>query len=248
MEDDPLWKLGNELRDVLPLSALSEADGRELVSHMRVRRLEEGELVYHRHDPAADAFVVRDGLVKSVLQHWEGRELLLGLYGRGQFFGTLALFDPEARRDSTVIAAMPTTVLQVPREDVVRVLLRNPVAMHFMARRYIRMIRRLQRQVEIHLSLNTSSRLALFLIELEHLPHRVHLSQEQIAGAIGLDAPSTTWRAPGRASLRRCSLPTPRSTGPRASAQPTCSRGFGPWRRARETRTALAAEPQPVVR
>ncbi len=188
MDRDALWNMANELRDVLPLSALSEADGRELVSHMRVRRLEEGDVVYQRHDPAADAFVVHRGLVKSVLHHWDGRELLLGLYGRGQFFGTLALFDPGARRDSTVSATMPTTTLQVPCEDAVRVLLRNPVAMHFMAQRYIRMIQRLQRQVEINLNFDTKSRLALFLIELEHLPQRVHLTQDQLAVAIGVTA------------------------------------------------------------
>jgi CRP-like cAMP-binding protein len=181
-----LWHIGNELRDVLPLNTLTEADGLELVSRMRARRLVAGEVLYHRHDQAADAFVVHQGLVKLVLQNWDGRELLIDLCGRGEFVGTLTLFDPDARRESTVVAAMPTTVLQVPREDAARVLLRNPEAIQFMLRRYTRMTQRLQRQIEATVSLDAASRLALFLIELEHLPDPVRLTQDELAAGIGV--------------------------------------------------------------
>lgn len=43
MQEDPLWNMANELRDVLPLSALREAEGWELVSHMAIQRADSGE-------------------------------------------------------------------------------------------------------------------------------------------------------------------------------------------------------------
>src|SRR5260221_560064 len=97
---EAVWKMADELRDVLPIFALTEPERRELVAHMHVRRFRPAEVVYHRGDPAADTFVVHQGLVKSLLHDEEGHELLIGLYGRGDFFGTLSLFE-QAPREST---------------------------------------------------------------------------------------------------------------------------------------------------
>src|SRR5437899_28267 len=113
VQRDALWNMANELRDVLPLHALTEAEGAELVGHMHVRRFSAGEAVYRRGDAAEDTFVVHSGLVKSGVDDEEGRELLVGHYSRGDFFGTLALFK-ERPRESTAVAVVPTTVLQIP--------------------------------------------------------------------------------------------------------------------------------------
>src|SRR2546427_13306962 len=106
--------MAQELRDVLPLHVLDDADGQELFSHLRLRRFARGEVVYHRGDPAADTFVVHEGEVQSVVHDEQGHQLVIGHYGRGEFFGTLALFK-TAPRESTVAALLPTTVLQIGR-------------------------------------------------------------------------------------------------------------------------------------
>ncbi len=178
MQDDPLWNMANELRDVLPLSALREADGNELVSHMRVRRFSEDDIVYHQGDLAGDAFVVHRGLVKSLITTVEGRELLIGLYGRGEFFGTLALFKPNGRRESTVVATMPTTALQVPAADALRVLQRNWQAMQFLAGRYVRMIEKLSAVIDGMGSLDLRGRLTLWLLELERHENAAFTQQD----------------------------------------------------------------------
>src|SRR5712692_6411405 len=123
--------MAQELRDVLPLHVLSDADGEELFTHLRLRRFAQGEVVYHRGDTAADTFVVHDGEVKSVVHDEHGRELVIGHYERGEFFGTLALFK-AGPRESTVAALLPTTVLQIGRASALRVLEGNPRASCFM--------------------------------------------------------------------------------------------------------------------
>jgi CRP/FNR family cyclic AMP-dependent transcriptional regulator len=183
VQEDPLWHLANELRDVLPLRWLSEADGWELVSHMRVRRFDEGDVVYHQGDLAGDAFVVHRGLLKSLITTVEGRELLLGLYGRGEFFGTLALFKPSGRRESTIVATAPTTVLQVPAPDALHVLQRNWQAMQFLAGRYVRMIERLSAVIDGLGSLDLRGRLTLWLLELERHAD-APFTQQDLAAAV----------------------------------------------------------------
>src|SRR2546425_1286742 len=183
MKREALWDIANQLRDVLPLDTLSEREGEELISHMRVRRFSDGEVVYHRGDPGDDAFVVHSGFVKAVLLDEQGHELLIGRYGRGEFFGTLALVKPRPR-ESTVAALVRSTVLQVGRADVMRVLERNPRALAFMIERMSDTIARLADQYEARNFLDVRGRLARYLIELRGFDE-VPVRQEDIAAAIG---------------------------------------------------------------
>ena len=183
MGNSTLWEMAQELRDVLPLHVLSDADGHELYTHMHLRRFGQGEVVYHRGDPAADTFVVHRGLVKSLLQDENGRDLLVGLYGRGEFFGTLTLFE-NGPRETTVVAVVPTAIMQISRADALRVLERNPRAMHFMFERLARTIHQLSGMLEGIVFLDVPGRLARLLVELEG-PATLPLTQDDIASAIG---------------------------------------------------------------
>lgn len=182
-ERSAAWDMAAQLRDVLPIDALTDAERQELGAQMAVRRFREDEIVYHRGDPAAHTFVVFQGLVKSVLTDESGHELLVALYGRGQFFGELALFE-DAPRETTVTAVIPTSAFQIPRAVGVRVLERNPHAMRFMFARLTRTIRGLSDLVEGIVFLDVTSRLAKYLLELERVDGAV-LTQDDIAAAIG---------------------------------------------------------------
>jgi len=183
MGNSTLWDMAQELRDVLPLHVLSDAEGHELYAHMHLRRFGEGEIVYHRGDPGADTFVVHRGLVKALLQDENGRDLLVGLYGRGEFFGTLALFQ-DGPRESTVVAAISSTVMQIGRADALRVLEGNARAMHFMFERLAGTIQQLSGMLEGIVFLDAPGRLARYLVELTRLDG-LPLTQDDIAAAIG---------------------------------------------------------------
>jgi len=183
LEGSPVWEMAAELRDVLPIDTLHPPDLHDLTSHMQVRRFAAGEVIYHRGDPAVDAFVVHRGLVKTLLHDEEGRELLVSLHGRGQFFGTLTLFRAGSR-ESTVAAVIPTTALQIAREDALRVVERNPRAMRFMFEHLAVTIHQLAALLEGIVFLDVPGRLAKYLVELEGVDG-MSLTQDDIAAAIG---------------------------------------------------------------
>ena len=185
---DEVWRMADELRDVLPIFTLTEAERREIVTHMRVRRFREDEVIYHQGDLGHDAFVVHTGLVMSTREDGEGHQLLLSLYGRGQLFGDLELFTDIPGRITTVVAANPTTVLQIAHDDAISVLERNPKAMIFMGRRLYEVSRRYLDLASGLVFTDAQSRVAFVLLELEQMRARepLSLTQEQIAAAAGV--------------------------------------------------------------
>ena len=92
MKVEELRKMAGTLADVLPIEILPEIDRQELAGHMALRQFKQGEVVYHQGDPAAHWFVVFEGLVKVLLLDENGRELLISLHSRGEFFGERVIF------------------------------------------------------------------------------------------------------------------------------------------------------------
>jgi CRP/FNR family transcriptional regulator, cyclic AMP receptor protein len=186
MQVDELLTMAGTLGDVLPLEILPESDRIELARQMSVRRFKQQEVVYHQGDPAAHAYVVFAGLVKVLLLDENGRELLVSLHARGEFFGELALFEQNAPRDGTAVCVTPTTALQIARDGALAVLRRNEDARRFMFERLTRTIRRLETQVENLAFLDVASRLAKYLVEVGRLQNSgVPLTQDDLAAAIG---------------------------------------------------------------
>jgi CRP-like cAMP-binding protein len=183
MDQQAVRDMAAQLGDVLPLQILSTDDRTALTSHMRVRRFREDETVYHESDVTGDIFVVFEGLVKVLLQDENGREALVALLGRGEFFGELALFD-DTRRDTTVVSVVPTTALQMPRADCLAVLHRNPEAQTYMFRRLTSTIHRLSDTIEDVVFLDVPSRLAKYLLELHKAGGELPLTQYDLAAAV----------------------------------------------------------------
>jgi CRP-like cAMP-binding protein len=179
-----IMEMAGTLSDVLPLEILPETDREELARQMRVRNFRSGEVIYHRGDPGDQANVVFSGLVKVMLLNDDGHEALVALHGRGEFFGELALFT-EAPRDASVIAILPTTVLQITREAMWRVLDRNPKAREWMFRHLGRTIQRLGDKYESIVFLDVPARLAKYLLELDASAAELPITQDDIAAAIG---------------------------------------------------------------
>ncbi|MEY4358492.1 MAG: hypothetical protein RL469_1818 [Pseudomonadota bacterium] len=78
-----------------------------------------------RSTPPRVGYVV-DGSLEVMLQSPDGRELVLALLGRGEFFGELALFDPDAPRAASVRARGRAEVAEMSYERYANLAAHDP--------------------------------------------------------------------------------------------------------------------------
>ena len=82
----------------------------------REKSYPKGSVILFEDDPGDSLFVVREGRVKVVLVAEDGREVILGILGSGEYFGELALIDDQPR-SAHVVAMEDSTLLVLRRDD-----------------------------------------------------------------------------------------------------------------------------------
>lgn len=155
-----------ELLAQVPLfAALTPGELRSLEALLRPHRYQVGEIIFHEGDDGTALYIIEEGEVKIVLGSPEGKEVVLGLLGRGDFFGELALLDGEPRSADAVATA--SSLLQIlRREDFSRFLADKPrVAANLLAA-LSRRLRRTDQLVHDAAFLDVRTRLVKVLLNL----------------------------------------------------------------------------------
>ena len=75
----------------------------------------EGLTIFNEGDIGDRAYIVQDGRVEIFRYNGEGNEVVLGTVEKGGIFGEMALIDDQPRM-ATARAAVPTTIIAVPRD------------------------------------------------------------------------------------------------------------------------------------
>jgi SulP family sulfate permease len=78
-----------------------------LERRVRILRAAEGEHLFRAGDPGDALFLVRIGRVRLVVPGERGRELMLGVFGRGDVVGELAFVDGRRRSADAVACTVP---------------------------------------------------------------------------------------------------------------------------------------------
>lgn len=95
-----------DLEDVLlsmpPFKSFESSHLRNLVNIIHNRVYSANEFIFFQGDPGIALYIIRDGEVKIVKQNEKGEEMELTRFGRGDFFGELALMDNDVRSASAV--------------------------------------------------------------------------------------------------------------------------------------------------
>ncbi len=89
------------------------------------RRLAASEVVFRKGDKSDTCYIVRDGHVRAVREHPDGRTITLANFGPGDIFGELAMFDDE-QRSATVETLESTEVIAILGRDMRRLLREHP--------------------------------------------------------------------------------------------------------------------------
>jgi CRP/FNR family cyclic AMP-dependent transcriptional regulator len=157
----------------------------------KVAEFRERETVFRQGDPSRHIFYIQKGGVKlSVLNNF-GKEAVVAVLGRGEFFGEGCLTGLPFRMASAA-AITPTTVLAIEKEEMIRVL----HAEHALSDRFISYMlarnMRLEEDLVDQLFNSSEKRLARALLLLARYGKQNHpeklvakVSQEVLAEMIG---------------------------------------------------------------
>jgi CRP/FNR family cyclic AMP-dependent transcriptional regulator len=157
------------------------------------RSYRRGEILFHEGDPGDTLLIVVSGQVKVVLTAPDGEEAVVALFGPGDFFGDLSLFDGRPR-SASVVALEPTETLVLHRNDFQAFLRAHPSVTSEMFTVLAGRIRRLDEQIKQTYFLDLPIRLAYKLLELaadkgrktsEGIRIEIPLTQSDLAGMVG---------------------------------------------------------------
>ncbi len=91
-----------------------------------INKVKEGEFIFYQSDESTDLYIILDGAVKACLLDPEGKELVLSIFKKGDFFGELSLIDGKPR-SATIIAIKNSIVGILKREQFLTLLKNNPM-------------------------------------------------------------------------------------------------------------------------
>ncbi len=115
-----------ELLGRVPVFSTLDAEDLERIAQLAVpRRFEPGQAVFREGDSSDTCYVVSGGHARAVRGHGDGRTITLAIFGPGDFFGELALFEDELR-SATVEAIEELATVAVLGPDMRRLMNEHP--------------------------------------------------------------------------------------------------------------------------
>ncbi|HEY5898713.1 MAG TPA: Crp/Fnr family transcriptional regulator, partial [Burkholderiales bacterium] len=153
-----------------------------------VRSYPKNTVVVSEGDQTDSLYVLLEGRVKAFVSDEGGREVVLNVIGRGDYFGELVL--DGGPRSASILTLEPARTYIVPRAEVERLLSENPAFARDFTRRLISKVRSLTTQVRDLALKDVYARLAAFVEAnaVEQGAQRMipeKLTQNEIAARIG---------------------------------------------------------------
>ncbi len=104
---------------------LAPEDRKQVALVSRVTLYERGERLFREGDSCSSLITIARGRVKVFKATRQGRDVTLGLFGRGDPVGAVAVFEGIAY-PATAVALLPTTCLDTPRGELFKLLESRP--------------------------------------------------------------------------------------------------------------------------
>ena len=158
--------MGDEelLRTVPIFSELSEPDIASLGRLTSRRTCPKDTVVFFENEEGDSFFIIVDGRIKVTILGDDGREVILSVLGRGDFFGEMALLDNEPR-SATAIAVEDTELLSLHRNDFQSVLTDNRSIMSALIKILTARLRRANHQISTLALLDVYGRVARVIVD-----------------------------------------------------------------------------------
>lgn len=150
-------------------------------------------VIFSAHEAGQTLFIITVGRVKVSAMTHDGREIILAILKRSDFFGEMSLLDGKPR-SATVTAVEDTELLVLQRDDFLAMLDRNPQLALRMLETMATRLRKTDRRVESLALMSVYGRIAGILLQLAEedgirvgydviIPHRpLHVDIAKMAG------------------------------------------------------------------
>jgi CRP/FNR family transcriptional regulator, cyclic AMP receptor protein len=167
------------LRRVPLFSGLRPADYSLLARALRPRTVKKGVVLFQKGNIGTTLFIIRSGSIKIVLPSEEGEEVVLTIFGPGDFFGEMSLLDGMPR-SADAIAMENTELLALNRTDFLFFLKNNAPAIQAVLSSLSMRLRKTDELLEDTCFLNISARFAKKLVELAEMYGKPTGEKEEI--------------------------------------------------------------------
>src|SRR2546430_2977442 len=181
------------LKQVPLFAGLADEDIRGLMALAKRRTFRSGEVIFHREDPGQVLYMIKDGKVKISLISPDDQEISLVVFGKGEYFGDLALLD-GLPRSADAIALEKVECYTLQRSDFQKAIMKNPKIAIQVLEVLSKRIRSTDQMVEDLIFLDVYGRVAKKLLELaethsvpvdDGLRIDVRLTQQELASMVG---------------------------------------------------------------
>lgn len=153
----------NLLKSVSLFYDLSDKELGYISSRMITKNFETGSLIFMENSEGEKCFFVSEGSVKVTRLSKDGKEVILAMLNKGEFFGEMALLDGESR-SANVIALEKTEVLTLNREDFLSVLEEYPQIAIQLLKEMAHRLRKSDRQIASLSLSDAEKRIALCIL------------------------------------------------------------------------------------
>jgi len=106
---------------------LSDAERMELAHFIDLRSLQAGQTLFHAGQPGDAMYVVKSGEIELFIKDHAGQKIGLANVGSGSIFGELALLD-HGPRTATACATHDSELLELDRDDLLKLFKTSPAA------------------------------------------------------------------------------------------------------------------------
>jgi CRP-like cAMP-binding protein len=169
-----------------PKAFLSKVNGGRTQSEYR-----KNQVVYRQGDPADSVFYVQTGKAKVTVVSAQGKEAVVAVVGKGDFFGEGCLAG-QALRLATVAALTECSITRIPKSEIISVIHNEPAFAELFISHLLARNSRVEEDLVDQLFNSSEKRLARTLLLLanfgkegEHEPVLAKISQETLAEIVG---------------------------------------------------------------
>lgn len=113
------------LRNVPIFAELEDKDLQRIAKLGTRQKYKKGNIVVLEQESGAALFVIIAGKVKVVRMDEDGKEVILSMFGPGEFFGEMSLLDGMAR-SASVVATVKSELFMIHRRDFLELLHEYP--------------------------------------------------------------------------------------------------------------------------